>query len=199
MPVAHPNRSPEMANALDTITKLIQSPPGQFAAGGALAGVVWKFFERVEAVLTDDTKLEIAVWLLGVKVGQKMEPWPETFATILDVVFGRKPVSWRSFVGSALLTLSVGGSLFVLFGSDLDVPGFILLFILLANLGPDYLSLLAVRFCMSSVKKTRRWVRFLFLITPWLTSALCALAAFLLEGLVLNLIPLPPSDVALTG
>jgi hypothetical protein len=32
-------------------------------AGGVLAGIVWKFFERVEAVLNDDTKLEIAVWL----------------------------------------------------------------------------------------------------------------------------------------
>jgi hypothetical protein len=34
----------------------------QLVAGG-LAGIVWKFFERVEAVLTDETKLEIAVWL----------------------------------------------------------------------------------------------------------------------------------------
>ena len=55
-----------MADTLDTITKLIQSPPGQLAAGGVLAGIVWKFFERVEAVLTENTKLEIAVWLLGV-------------------------------------------------------------------------------------------------------------------------------------
>jgi len=62
-----------MADALTTITKLINSPPGQLAAGGVLAGIVWKFFERVEAVLTDQTKLEIAVWLLGVKVGQTVE------------------------------------------------------------------------------------------------------------------------------
>jgi hypothetical protein len=33
-----------MADTLDTITKLIQSPPGQLAAGGVLAGIVWKFF-----------------------------------------------------------------------------------------------------------------------------------------------------------
>jgi len=54
-----------MADALTTITKLLQSPPRQLAAGGVLAGIVWKFFERVESVLTEDTKLEIAVWLLG--------------------------------------------------------------------------------------------------------------------------------------
>jgi hypothetical protein len=68
-----------MPDALTTITNLIQSPPGQLAAGAALAGIVWKFFERVEAVLTDQTKLEIAVWLVGVKVGQKIEPWPGYF------------------------------------------------------------------------------------------------------------------------
>jgi hypothetical protein len=56
------------ASTLDTITKLIQSPPGQVAAGGVLAGILWKFFERVEAVLTDNTKLEIA--------GRGRRGWP---------------------------------------------------------------------------------------------------------------------------
>jgi hypothetical protein len=32
-------------DALSTITKLINSPPGQLVAGGVLAGIVWKFFE----------------------------------------------------------------------------------------------------------------------------------------------------------
>ena len=36
-----------MSDILTTITKLINSPPGQLAAGGVLAGIVWKFFERV--------------------------------------------------------------------------------------------------------------------------------------------------------
>ena len=54
-------------DALTTISHLINSPPGQLAAGGVLAGIVWKCFERVEAVLTDQTKLEIAgscwIWI----------------------------------------------------------------------------------------------------------------------------------------
>ena len=29
-------------------------------------------------MLTDQTKLETAVWLLGVKVGQNVKQWPET-------------------------------------------------------------------------------------------------------------------------
>jgi hypothetical protein len=104
-PAARPNPNPDMADALTTFTKLINSPPGQLAAGGVLAGTVWKFFERVEAVLTDNTKLEIAVWLLGVKVGQKMEPWPETFAKVFDRVFGAKHISWRCFYRSAIASL----------------------------------------------------------------------------------------------
>ena len=111
------------------------------AAGGVLAGIVWKFFERVEAVLTENTKLEIAVWLLGVKVGQKMEPWPETFARIFNRVFGAKHLSWRCFSRSAIasfacallglvLALSkVGGNL------NTGAPVFLLLFI------PRWLSL----------------------------------------------------------
>ena len=63
--VARPNPNHKMADVLDTITKLTNSPPGQIAAGGVLAGIVWKFFERVEAVLTDQTKFEIAMWLVG--------------------------------------------------------------------------------------------------------------------------------------
>jgi hypothetical protein len=45
--------------ALDIITNIINSPPGQLAAGGVLAGIVWKFFERVESVLKEGTKKEI--------------------------------------------------------------------------------------------------------------------------------------------
>lgn len=45
-------KAPKVADTLTTITKVINSPPGQLAAGGVLAGIVWKFFERVEAVLT---------------------------------------------------------------------------------------------------------------------------------------------------
>jgi hypothetical protein len=77
-----------MSDTFTTISRLINSPPGQLAAGGVLAGLVWKFFERVEAVLTDQTKLEIAVWLLGVKVGQKVEPWPDTFSGLFTGYLG---------------------------------------------------------------------------------------------------------------
>lgn len=77
-----------MADALTTITKLINSPPGQLVAGGVLAGIVWKFFGRVEAVLNENTKLEIAVWLLGVKASEQVEAWSSTFLEMFNRVFG---------------------------------------------------------------------------------------------------------------
>jgi hypothetical protein len=91
-----------------SISNLINSPPGQFAAGAVLAGIVWKFFEKVESILKNDTKLEIAVWLLGVKpFGPKMEPWPGTFAKLFDRLFGHRPFSFLCFRRSALLSLTL--------------------------------------------------------------------------------------------
>jgi ligand-binding SRPBCC domain-containing protein len=72
----------------DSFTTFINSPPVQVAAGSVPAGIVWKFFERVEAVLNDETKLKIAMWLLGVEIGRTVESWPvgERPVAILDVV-----------------------------------------------------------------------------------------------------------------
>ena len=97
-----------IASVVDTITKLIQSPPGQLAAGFVLAGIVWKFFERVENLLTEDTKLEIAVWLLGVRVGPRLKSWPETFLTMFNRVFGARHLSLKSFGASALISICTG-------------------------------------------------------------------------------------------
>lgn len=95
-----------MSDTLTTISHFTNSPPGQLAAGGVLAGIVWKFFERVEAVLNEDTKLEIAVWLLGrKKLSPTFQNWPNTFAKVFDRVFGQKHLSWRCFGRSCLATL----------------------------------------------------------------------------------------------
>lgn len=85
----------------DALTDFIIKPSAPFAAGVVLFGVVWGFFKGVESVLTDDTKLEIAVWLLGVKVGQKLEPWPYTFSKLFERVFGARHLSFRCFALSA--------------------------------------------------------------------------------------------------
>src|SRR5229473_3248256 len=96
-----------MPDTLTVITNLINSPPGQLVAGGVLAGIVLKFFERVEAVLNEDTKLEIAVWLLGVKTAEKVQGWPDTFAKVFDRVFGTKHLSWKCFGRSCLASYAI--------------------------------------------------------------------------------------------
>ena len=97
-----------MADVLDTVQKFVNSRPGQLAAGGVLAGIVWKFFERVEAVLTDNTKLEIAVWLLDrEKLSPTFQNWASTFEEVFEHVFGAKHWSLRCFMVSALCTVGL--------------------------------------------------------------------------------------------
>jgi hypothetical protein len=90
---------------VDIIQKFINSPPGAAVAGAALASSVWKAFDKIESILSDQTKLEIAVWLVGLKTSQKVRPWPNTFATNL------RPGVWKPlhlmemlwFIGSHFL------------------------------------------------------------------------------------------------
>jgi len=67
-----------MADFLTTFTELLNKPEaawgGRLVAGGVLATIVWKCFERVEAVLRDQTKFEIAAWLRGIGAEDKLEP-----------------------------------------------------------------------------------------------------------------------------
>src|SRR5579864_3676343 len=106
------------ADVLDTIANLINSPPGQLVAGAALAGIVWKFFERVEAVLTDSTKKDIAQWLRvrnfesGILTDEALN-WPNTFAEVFDRVFGKKHLSLNCFLRSVLASFVLGIALVV--------------------------------------------------------------------------------------
>jgi hypothetical protein len=94
----------------DTLTDFIVKPSAPLAAGVILFGVVWGCFKGVESVLTDDTKLEIAVWLVGVKpLGPRMEPWPETFIKQFDRIFGDRHLTIRCFSISVLASVGVYG------------------------------------------------------------------------------------------
>lgn len=48
------------ASAIDTVTKLIQSPPRTLVACGVLFGAVWGVLKGAESIMTDDTKLVLA-------------------------------------------------------------------------------------------------------------------------------------------
>ena len=146
-----------MSDTLTTITHLINSPPGLLAAGAALAGIVWKFFERVEAVLNEDTKLEIAVWLLGRKtVSPTLQTWPDTFAKMFDRVFSPKHISWKCLYRSSLA--SYGSMLLVIIARRPYLPKifFTVTFLLVtvaSNVLPDYVSLLESRYVLGQLRK----------------------------------------------
>ena len=135
----------------DSLTDLLLKPAGPLAAGGVLFGAVWGFFKGVESVLNQETLLEIWMWLGGVKVGQQIEPWPETFAKLFDRVFGAKHLTWRSFWRSAMSTTATIVLMASTIGPALTTePSFrgsvrFLLVLIPVALVPDYISLLMTR------------------------------------------------------
>lgn len=164
----------------DALTDFIIKPYAPFTAGVALFGAVWGFFKGVESVLTDDTKLEMAVWLVGQKpLGPKMEPWPSTFAKLFDQVFGVKYLSWKCFLRSLLVSSSVSLMAAVAFmytivrynrgrsgveGIDFDWSyqwwiRDLIIFVPIAIFGnaiPDYISLLKTRYLLNALRHTER-------------------------------------------
>jgi hypothetical protein len=162
-----------MADAVTTITKLIQSPPGQLVAGGVLAGIVWKFFERVGGVLNEQTNREIGRWIrvksfeTGV-VAEEAVNWPETFAKVFDRVFGKRHLTWFCFWRSAGTSLILA---FISFGimfqnvigrvslhsliADVVLLAMFYPLLFVTNVIPDYLSLLETRKVLWLISRTR--------------------------------------------
>lgn len=198
---------------LATVTKLINSPPGQFIAGAALAGIVWKFFERVEAVLTDQTKHEIARWLRvrsadAAVIANPIVPWPETFAKVFDLVFGQQHLSWMCFRRSCIASLSLSFLGYLSFMPSLlmVLPSWrivlqltvkiILPIIATVAIVPDYLSLLATRITLKLMRRTLRgsvWLG-LMCLDIILTFYICAFGVLCYQKGVLYLragLPIP--------
>lgn len=153
----------QMADVLTTITHLINSPPGQLAAGGVLAGIVWKFFERVEALLTDDTKLEIAIWLLDRKaIGPTVQNWPTTVTKLFNRVWGDRHFSWKCLWRSSLASYVLGAAIMVVTlvrlhdYTSLRSVGPWRAFVILgfvSSVIPDYISLLETRGVLAIMKR----------------------------------------------
>jgi hypothetical protein len=190
---AHPtpayNASFPMPFDFDTVTKLIQSPPGQLAAGAVLGGIVWKFFKNVGDVLNDKTNKEIARWLrvkhfeTGI-VAEEAVNWPDSFAKVFDRVFGEKHLSWKCFFRSGVASYTLVVLVVIYLNSprysvsldDLIILGFV------GNVIPDYISLLETRSVLTLMRRTESalvwtiWLAVDFL----LTSLIGLLAAHVL-------------------
>ena len=126
---------------------------------------MWKFFERVEAVLNEDTKLEMSIWLKGVCAAEKTQGWPETFVKVFDRLFGKKHWSIRCFGRSCIASLVTFAVMIIIVGSLAGLeplsmysrmqPG-------LRSAGPlvavliDYIALLSTRLILSRMILTIR-------------------------------------------
>jgi hypothetical protein len=158
----------------DTVASLVNSPPAHLAAGGVLAGLIWKLFDRVDAVLNDDTKTEVALWLLHQEGrGENVRRWPETFAKVFDRVFGSNHWSLKCFGRSVLASYSV---LLIIYAVSAIIPrpfhqvplGSTLMHLagwgFVGSVLPDYLSLLQTRYFLRLMSRVRPVVQFVFLV-----------------------------------
>jgi len=135
----------------DTLTDFILTPAKPFAAGVVLFGAVWGFFKGVESILTDATKLRIAVGLLGVETAPKVQSWPETFAKVFDHAFGDKHLSWKCFFRSAMISTTMVLGVLVYFRYwDYWLP-VLPVFIIVFCVFPDYLTLLKTRYTLAGI------------------------------------------------
>lgn len=187
--------------ALDTITNFINSPPGQLVAGGALSGIVWRLFELPETVLAEDTKLEIALWLLhGEKKAEglhaRAQNWPTTFAKVFDQVFGEKHLTWRCFRRSCLVSVCGVALMFVLWGiahpnqfvdyfrlNPHPVIEFLLPFLIVSAI-PDYISLLKSRLLIKVMGQANPFAVVLLILLDFAVALSIAVGGYLLYDYV---------------
>jgi hypothetical protein len=155
------------------------------AFGGVLFYGIQKFFKELEEKLAPDAKIQIWLWLAGVRVSPRIQTWPKTFAHLFDKVFGHKHLSLTWFLRCCLASYIL---LFVLlFIRDLVDPyvwlairegklymlyaalhrsdiGEILTLGLLTNAIPDYVSLLETRYVLSLLARTNNILLWAFLL-----------------------------------
>jgi len=191
-----------MQGSGETLNTILSSPATQFAFGGALFYGIQRFFREVEEKLNEDTKLEIAIWLVGVRVGPAVEAWPVTFARVFDRVFGSKHLSFKCFFRSSVASYaSIVLSLSVysfsvgfpkLSMDEISAFGIAAIFM---NVIPDYVSLLESRLCLRLMTTNHSFLPMMLLLSidlvfTTIIAGIPFFAAYMgFEALVLGEIP----------
>lgn len=169
---------------------------GQVLAGILLAGTVWLFFERVEAVLNEDTKLEIWVWLADRRpLSPTFQSWPDTFAKVFDRVFGINHFSFTCFWRCSMASLAATGGMWVItrFTAPRSPLGpqswyaylYNVTAIVVANTLPDYIAYLFTRVSLKAMIRYRKSPVSLLIValdlgaTLWLSSIAFTVAFFM--------------------
>src|SRR5436309_15230032 len=91
----------------DSVTSFIVEPTKQIVVGSVLAGIVWKVFYKAEEKLNDDTKLAIAVWLLGVRLTPTTKDRRSLWLNLFWAVCGKPSSTKRMAVWCGLFLANV--------------------------------------------------------------------------------------------
>src|ERR1043165_964333 len=159
------------------------APLVQFGAGLALFYGAVKFFENIEKGINDDAKVRIALWILSRDFRGRASLAAETFATLLDKVFGKRHLSLKCILRSiaASLIFLVSLTLFYVVAINHSTDPLVLLLSviqviilgLVFNVFPDYVSLVTTRYCLSGARRVKSGLSVFFLAMA--NVGLCAL------------------------
>jgi hypothetical protein len=174
-------------------TTSLLSIGAQLAFGGGLFYGVQKFFEEVEKKLSDNTKLEIAIWLLDLHPSKSFGAWRETFVKIFERVFGDKQLSWkclwRSCAATAITSLITLGATITIFRTTNALTwSSVLLYMsasILSSFIPDYLSLWKTRYLINASATEADVYRDLLLLLLDIIGSLFLAACASLIGMII--------------
>jgi hypothetical protein len=139
-----------------------------FGSWAVVTGGVWKLFDRIEKVASQEAKENASQWLLQLKMEDHFTNWANTFSEAFDNIFGARHFSWRCFYRSAIASLIavivvtlfwgyIRTEEFLSFVGDSDFFEdlfFIFLVTAILNMLPDYISLLESRYIISFLRKS---------------------------------------------
>lgn len=160
----------------------------------AFIGGVWGIFDRAEKKASDDVRNRVSGWIRKLKLPNNQR-WPNAFIQIFDSLFGDRHFTAHCFFRSSIASMFFTLIFFILwmairpneFESLFAQGWFIaifgpLLFALIFNIIPDYVSLLETRLILKRMAETHSLsvIALLIVIDAILTTALIVFVFFLI-------------------
>ena len=137
---------------------------------------IYGLFDKAGKVLKKEARDYIAIWLMGADLPADLK-WPSMFASLFDRVFTERHLSWRCFFRSSVASFAAVVVISLTVAAvdpsiSLTLPTvdptisvglfegvfliYLLLFSLVINLLPDYLSLYETRLALGSTSESPR-------------------------------------------
>jgi hypothetical protein len=156
-----------------------------FASYGVLTGTIWKLFDRAGKFAPDETKRQLARWLLEAAPHRRLATLAGLFAKAFEAVFGARHLSWTCFWRSAAASMSVVVAVTLIWialrpeelAEVTDKSEFVsfFAFALIMNVFPDYLALLKTRYVIRAIKPGATFGASLLLVLDAMMSGLLGL------------------------